>query len=177
MPLARYALYQQGVQMSVLCRLLRSPRVPDSKADFSPSYTAPTADGRPTWAPLCQTIAQEGRCFVVSGASIILELKLRRTDLCWTAANQYHGPADFPEAYPPVVSGSNGATDEVWCRGGSCIVSPLGEILAGPLWDKEGIIYAEIDIDDTISTKLDFDPVGHYSRSDLFEFSVRSTAA
>lgn len=45
------------------------------------------------------------------------------------------------------------------------------------MWDKEGLIYADIDVGDTISTKLDFDPIGHYSRSDLFDFAVRPTSA
>lgn len=93
-------------------------------------WVAPTADARPTWAPSMQFIAQEGRCFVVS-------------------ANQFQRAADFPEDYPYRVAraaaGEGGdGPDEVWSRGGSCIVNPLGEILAGPLWDREGIVCAEV---------------------------------
>jgi len=53
--------------------------------------------------------------------------------------NQYQTADDFPEDYPPLKDG-----DKKWSRGGSSIVSPLGIVLAGPLWDKEGIITAEV---------------------------------
>lgn len=58
-------------------------------------------------------------------------------------------------------------------RGGSCIVSPLGDVLAGPQWeDDEGIIYAHVDFDDCIRGRLDLDAAGSYSRNDSFKFSV-----
>ncbi len=65
--------------------------------------------------------------------------------------------------------------DEVedMCRGGSLIVSPLGEIIAGPLYDTNGILTAELDLDDVVKSKLDFDVIGHYSRDDIFEFFVK----
>ena len=56
-------------------------------------------------------------------------------------------------------------------RGGSMIVSPLGEIIAGPLFDEEGILYATLDRREVLKSKLDFDAVGHYNRPDVFEFS------
>ncbi|KAK0705977.1 carbon-nitrogen hydrolase [Lasiosphaeria miniovina] len=58
-------------------------------------------------------------------------------------------------------------------RGGSAIVSPFGEVLAGPQWeDDEGIIYADVDFDDCIRGRLDLDTAGSYSRNDSFKFSV-----
>lgn len=61
----------------------------------------------------------------------------------------------------------------MWCRGGSVIIGPLGDILAGPLWDTEGIICATIDLVDITGAKLDFDATGHYGRSDIFQLKVR----
>lgn len=103
MALARYIIYKKGVEL----------------------YLAPTADGRTTWLPSMQHIAQEGRCFVIT-------------------ANQYQESTDFPEDYPANVAGTH---DKVWCRGGSAIVDPLGNVLAGPLWDEEGIVYADVRCD------------------------------
>ncbi|KAG9104053.1 Nitrilase [Ceratobasidium sp. 392] len=57
--------------------------------------------------------------------------------------------------------------------GGSVIVGPLGDVLAGPLMSGEGILSAEIDLDDCIRGKLDLDVVGHYARPDIFKFTVQ----
>jgi nitrilase len=57
-------------------------------------------------------------------------------------------------------------------RGGSVIISPMGEVLAGPLYNQEGLISAEIDLDDIIKARYDMDPTGHYSRPDIFKLSV-----
>ena len=55
------------------------------------------------------------------------------------------------------------------CRGGSVIVSPLGQIIAGPLYDEEGILCADLDMGEVVRSKLDFDVVGHYARPDVFQ--------
>lgn len=58
-------------------------------------------------------------------------------------------------------------------RGGSCIVGPFGDVLAGPQWeDDEGIIYSDVDFEDCIRGRLDIDTAGSYSRNDSFKFSV-----
>ncbi len=59
-------------------------------------------------------------------------------------------------------------------RGGSMIVAPTGEILAGPVFDKEEILYAAIDPQAKVRSHLDFDAVGHYSRPDVFELKVHT---
>jgi predicted amidohydrolase len=98
-----------------------------------------------------------------------------------TTANQYHSASDFPQDYPPLQGDARaGDKPEVWSRGGSAIVGPLGDVLAGPLWDKEGILYADvsggkvgwrwliqIDTSQIDGAKLDFDPIGHYAREPL----------
>jgi nitrilase len=113
-------------------------------------YCAPTADGRPTWLPSMQHIALEGRCFVLS-------------------SNQFCRRSDYPDDYPSDLPSE---PDAIVSRGGSCIVDPLGTVLAGPLWDREGIITAEIDIGQIARAQYDVDPVGHYSRPDIFSLTV-----
>jgi nitrilase len=61
---------------------------------------------------------------------------------------------------------------EVMCRGGSAIISPLGKVLAGPLFDQEGILSATLDLGEIARSKFDFDVVGHYARADVFQLIV-----
>ncbi len=61
---------------------------------------------------------------------------------------------------------------EVMCRGGSAIISPLGKVLAGPLFDQEGILFADLDLAEITRSKFDFDVVGHYARPDVFQLMV-----
>ena len=113
-------------------------------------YVAPTADARPTWPATLQHIACEGRCYVLG-------------------ANQFFQRTDYPQAYQDFLEGD----EPILCRGGSAIVSPQGAFIAGPLWDQEGILMADIDLDEVLKNKLDFDVTGHYTRPDLFDFSVK----
>ena len=62
---------------------------------------------------------------------------------------------------------------EMMCRGGSAIVSPLGEVVAGPLWDEEGMLYADLDMGEVTRGRFDFDVTGHYARPDVFQLVVR----
>jgi nitrilase len=64
------------------------------------------------------------------------------------------------------------AGDTVLIRGGTSIVSPLGEVIAGPLYDRPGIVTADIDLDQIIQGKFDLDVVGHYARPDIFRLEV-----
>lgn len=92
---------------------------------------APTADGRESWLPTMRHVAQEGRCFVIS-------------------ANQYVTRETYPATYPGTADGApihldKGADESAaWSKGGSCIVGPLGDVLAGPLWGEDGILYADV---------------------------------
>lgn len=114
-------------------------------------YLAPTADNRDSWQASIRHIAQEGRCFVVS-------------------CNQFVSG----DAYPEHISSKEGIRqDEIISAGGSCIVSPSGDYLAGPVWNSEEIIFAELDLESTIRSSLDFDPVGHYNRPDIFTYSAK----
>jgi nitrilase len=117
-------------------------------------WCAPTVDDRDSWQATMRHIAVEGRCFVLSAAPFM------RRDAMPTDLHPVQG--DDP--------------DTVLIGGGSVIVSPLGEILAGPLRDAEGIVVADLDLDDLARARFDFDPVGHYARSDVFTLNVDETS-
>lgn len=112
-------------------------------------YVAPTADARESWTGTMQHIALEGRCFVLG-------------------CNQYYTRSMYPSKYHACLEEE---PDDI-CRGGSVIISPRGEVLAGPLFDEAGVVTAEIDLDDVARSKLDFDVNGHYSRNDIFSYSA-----
>ncbi len=117
-------------------------------------YCAPTADDRDTCIPTVQHIAMEGRCFVLS--------------CC-----QYITRGAYPKDYS-AIQGDDPETPML--RGGSCIVGPLGQILAGPHYDEECILTADIDLDEIAQGKYDFDVVGHYARPDVFRLYVNERA-
>ncbi len=114
-------------------------------------WCAPTVDARPVWQSTMQHIALEGRCFVVS-------------------ACQYH-----PSPKELGLKIDNWDSNTALINGGSVIISPLGEILAGPLLNDEGFITATVNIDDIPKARYDLDVVGHYARPDIFQLSVDET--
>ncbi|KAK1994358.1 carbon-nitrogen hydrolase [Colletotrichum falcatum] len=82
-------------------------------------------------------------------------------------------PADDPSGRGGGTEGPKTAAADWVSRGGSCIVGPFGDVLAGPQWeDDEGVIYADVDFDDCVRGRLDLDVGGSYSRNDSFNFSV-----
>jgi nitrilase len=95
-------------------------------------------------------IAVEGRCFVLS-------------------CNQFCRRSDYPEDYPTPFGD---ASDTILSRGGSCIIDPLGRVLAGPDFSGETILTADLDMGDIARGKFDFDVVGHYARPDVFQLRV-----
>lgn len=184
MPLLRYALYSQGVNL----------------------WLAPTADPRATWEPLMKTIACEQRCWVVSGNQCIKTKDLpswvngKGDAVGGTEVNGTNGTAQSPAGMTRRRSSITTKTDEnheiAWrpkgatieetqdaavqedpsefaSAGGSCIISPQGQTVAGPIWNKdEELLYAEIDFEDCDRGRLDFDASGHYSRMDAFKLTV-----
>jgi nitrilase len=113
-------------------------------------YCIPTADGRETWLSTVRHIAMEGRCFVLS-------------------SNQFTRLSDFP---PDIKNELASKPDDIVCFGGSCIVGPMGNVLAGPDFTGEAILYADLDLDEVARAKYDFDVTGHYARPDLFHLEV-----
>jgi nitrilase len=125
MPLARFALYERGVEI----------------------YLAPTAEDSDGWLDSMRHIARESRSFVVS---------------CCVFQRASSYPGDIPLA----------PGDELVGRGGSAILSPGGDCLAGPLWDVEGILYADLEPDVLYTHRQRFDPAGHYHRPDVLSLVV-----
>jgi nitrilase len=125
MPLARFSLYQSGVQI----------------------YLAPTADDSEQWHDSIRHIAREARAFVLS---------------CCVFQRA--------SGYPDDVTLAEG--DELIGRGGSAILGPDSAYLAGPLWDEEGVLYADLDPARLYEERQRFDPAGHYHRPDLFRLEV-----
>lgn len=133
MPLARAAMYAQGVDI----------------------YLAPTWDNSDVWLATLRHIAKEGRCYVVGVAPL-----LRGSDV----------PAELRgDVY-------RDGPDDWMSRGHSAIVAPSGELLAGPVVDREEILYAEIDVTVARESRRQFDPVGHYARPDVLRLSVNTAA-
>lgn len=115
---------------------------------------APTWDKSPNWLLSMQHIAREGGLFVISTC-----MALRMDDI----PKEYNFKTLYPEGREWVNTGN------------SCIIDPKGQIIAGPLEAEEGILYAEIDLNTITEAKRMFDVVGHYSRPDVFNFSIKPT--
>lgn len=113
-------------------------------------YLAPTADSRDSWQSTMEHIACEGRCYVIG-------------------CNQYFTQDYYPEDLRATIPEDR---DQTLSRGGSVIISPLGKVLAGPLYDEEGMLTADIDLEEIIRSKMDFDVSGHYTRNDIFRFMI-----
>jgi nitrilase len=112
-------------------------------------YLAPTADDLGAWIATMRHIAKEGRCFVLSSCQF-LEL------------------SDCPPDYQAIAPRAG----DPLMRGGSCIIAPTGDVLAGPVYDAKTILYADLDLDDVARGKYDLDVVGHYARPDIFTLQV-----
>jgi nitrilase len=118
-------------------------------------YCAPTADDRDTWLATMQHIALEGRCFVLSACQFLLR-------------------GDCPDDYDAVQGNDR---DTVLMRGGSCIISPLGKVLGGPVFNQSQILVADLDMGEITRGKYDFDVTGHYARPDIFQLHVNERPA
>jgi nitrilase len=113
-------------------------------------YLAPTADDSESWHESARHIARESRAFVLS---------------CCV----FQRASSYPDGIPLAPG------DDLLGRGGSAIIAPTGEYLAGPLWDEEGVLYADLDPALMYAERQRFDPVGHYSRPDVLRLSVQPT--
>jgi nitrilase len=113
-------------------------------------YIASTADDGDAWQATLVHLARESRAFVI-------------------APSHFQRSASYPDDFPlrELLDGV-----EIVGRGGSAILAPDGSYLAGPLYDEEGILYAELDPAVLHAERQRFDPAGHYHRPDVFEFGL-----
>ncbi|KAI5666832.1 hypothetical protein M9H77_16685 [Catharanthus roseus] len=123
-------------------------------------YCAPTADSREIWQASMTHIALEGGCFVLS-------------------ANQFCRRKDYPPPPEYIFSGTEEdlTPESVVCAGGSVIISPSGTVLAGPNYEGEALISADLDLGEIARAKFDFDVVGHYARPEVLSLVVRDHPA
>jgi nitrilase len=119
-------------------------------------HLAPTWDTSDCWLATLRHIAKEGRVFVIG-------------------TNSYLRGSDVP-AWLPDRDALYGGEDDHLSHGGTAIIGPDGTVIAGPLHDEEGILYAEIDVAAARTSRREFDPVGHYARPDVFTLTVDTTA-
>ncbi len=109
-----------------------------------------------TFHVACRNLAFEGRLFVIVSCSYLTKAML---------------PADFE------LASEMASFPEVLSRGGSAIIGPDARYLAPPVYDKETILYADIDLDRIIEEKHNFDVAGHYARPEVFTLQVNRREA
>ncbi|QIW96174.1 hypothetical protein AMS68_001692 [Peltaster fructicola] len=170
MPLLRYSLYSQNVNL----------------------YLAPTADARDTWLSLMRTVSSEGRAFVLSANQCVRRSHLpswitgsaprdadrsrRESIVVREESHELVLPRESlsPRAATTDSTANDNSKDDFISRGGSCIIGPLGDVLAEPLWEVEdgGLLVVDADFEDCERGRLDLDVAGSYSRNDAFTLTV-----
>lgn len=114
-------------------------------------YISPNTNDNAEWQSTIQHIAIEGHCFFVNA------------DLYFTRS-MYPQGLHCPEEIAKLP--------DVVCRGGSCVVDPYGHYVTEPVWDKEAVIYADLDLSMAPLSRMEFDACGHYSRPDVLKLEV-----
>ena len=114
-------------------------------------YISPNTNDNPEWQDTIRHIAIEGHCYFIN------------CDMFFTRAD-----------YPKTASADDeiAKLPEIACRGGSCVVDPFGHVVSDTIWDQEGIIYAELDMQKVPASKMEHDVCGHYARPDVLKLQV-----
>ena len=114
-------------------------------------YISPNTNDNPEWQDTIRHIAIEGHCYFIN------------CDMFFTRAD-----------YPKTASAGEeiAKIPEIACRGGSCVVDPFGHVVSDTIWDQEGIIYAELDMQKVPASKMEHDVCGHYARPDVLKLQV-----
>lgn len=114
-------------------------------------YISPNTNDNEEWQATIRHIAIEGHCYFIN------------CDMFFTR-----------DAYPKDLHCPDeiGRLSDIVCRGGSCVVDPYGHYVTQPVWDKEDILFAELDMQKVPASRMEFDACGHYSRPDVLELRV-----
>ena len=114
-------------------------------------YISPNTNDNEEWLATIRHIAIEGHCYFINA-----DLFFTREDY----PKDLHCPEEIARL------------PELVCRGGSCVVDPYGHYETEPVWDKEAIIYADLDMQKVPASRMEFDTCGHYARPDVLELRV-----
>lgn len=117
-------------------------------------YISPNTNDNEEWQHTIRHIAIEGHCYFVN------------CDMFFTR-----------DMYPKDLSSSSekeiAELTDIVCRGGSCVIDPYGHLETDTIWDREGILYADLNLQKIPASRMEFDVCGHYSRPDVLELRVR----
>lgn len=117
-------------------------------------YISPNTNDNPEWQHTIRHIAIEGHCYFVNCDMIIPKASY---------------PADLSETARAEIA----RLPETVCRGGSCVIDPSGHAVTDTLWDEEGILYAELDMQKVPASRMEHDVCGHYARPDVAKLVFR----
>lgn len=121
-------------------------------------YISPNTNDNKEWQDTIRHIAIEGHCYFIN-------------------CDMFLTKADYPEFLSDEAKTEIGAlSGEIVIRGGSCVIDPYGHEDSEIIWDKEGVIYAELDMQKVPASRMEFDAVGHYSRPDVLSLKVKEEA-
>lgn len=114
-------------------------------------YISPNTNDYESWFSTIRHIAIEGKCYFIN-CDMFFTKEMYPKDL--------HCPEEIAKL------------PEIVCRGGSCVIDPFGNYVTEPVWDKEEIIYAELDMQKVPASRMEFDPCGHYARPDVLRLEI-----
>lgn len=116
-------------------------------------YISPNTNDNPEWQHTIRHIAIEGHCYFVNA------------DLYFTR-DMYPKGLHCPQEIA--------ALPEIVCRGGSCVIDPFGHAVTDTLWDAEGVLYADLDLQKVPASRMEHDVCGHYARPDVLQLEVKA---
>ena len=117
-------------------------------------YISPNTNDNPEWQHTIRHIAIEGHCYFVNCDMIIPK-------------------SSYPKDLSDAAEAEIARLPELACRGGSCVIDPFGHAVTDTLWDEEGILYADLDMQQVPASRMEHDVCGHYARPDILKLTIR----